>query len=90
MKAVIGVLIAVALLFAGYTWIALHWTYSSGERAGYVQKFSKKGWVCKSWEGQLAMATLPGAVDDAAALRGCGGGDGARAAHRASGDRPAV
>ena len=62
MKAVIGVLIAVALLFAGYTWIALHWTYSSGERAGYVQKFSRKGWVCKTWEGEMALVSMPGTV----------------------------
>jgi hypothetical protein len=40
--------------------IALNYSYSSGERVGYVQKFSKKGWVCKTWEGELAMTTVPG------------------------------
>ena len=54
--------IVLVLLFALYTWSALTWTYSSGERAGYVQKFSKKGWVCKTWEGELAMANLPGTM----------------------------
>ena len=43
-----------------WTWIALSWTYSEGDRAGYVQKFSKKGWLCKTWEGELAMVSMPG------------------------------
>jgi hypothetical protein len=42
----------------------LHWSYSTGERAGYVQKFSKKGWICKTWEGELAMATVPGVMPE--------------------------
>ena len=44
----------------GYIWVATHFAYSSGERAGYVQKISKKGWVCKTWEGELAITTFPG------------------------------
>ncbi len=55
-----GVLALVALLLAAYTWITLSWSYSDGERAGYVQKFSRKGWLCKTWEGDLAMVNLPG------------------------------
>lgn len=47
---------------AGYTWLALSWSYSKGERAGYVQKISQKGWVCKTWEGELAMVTMPGTL----------------------------
>jgi hypothetical protein len=50
--------------FALYTWAALTFSYSSGERAGYVQKFSRKGWVCKSWEGEMAMANLPGVMPE--------------------------
>ena len=50
------------LIFAAYTWLALSFTYSDGDRAGYVQKFSRKGWICKTWEGELAMANLPGAM----------------------------
>jgi hypothetical protein len=42
-----------------WTAIALHWSYSSGQRVGYVQKFSKKGWLCKTWEGELSMV-IPG------------------------------
>jgi hypothetical protein len=48
------------LLFAGYTWATLHYSYSWGERSGYIQKISKKGWLCKTWEGELAMTTVPG------------------------------
>jgi hypothetical protein len=46
--------------FAAYTWITLHYAYSSGQRSGYIQKISKKGWICKTWEGELAMTTVPG------------------------------
>lgn len=60
---VIGIVVVVpALLFAAWTEIALHWTYSQGDRAGYVQKFSRKGWLCKTWEGELAMVNIPGSA----------------------------
>ena len=55
-----AVLIAPILIFAIYTWSALNWSYSEGERAGFVQKFSKRGWLCKTWEGELAMVSMPG------------------------------
>lgn len=55
---------AVGGLVALYLWAALSWNYSSGERAGWVQKFSKKGWICKTWEGELAMITMPGAAQE--------------------------
>lgn len=63
----LGCIAAVALLlaaggFALYVWAALSFSFSEGERAGYVQKFSKKGWVCKTWEGELAMVSLPGTL----------------------------
>ena len=47
-----------------YLWLATSWSYSTGERAGYVQKFSKKGWVCKTWEGEVAMVALPGSMPE--------------------------
>ena len=59
-----AVVIVPVLLFALYTWITLSYVYSRGERAGYVQKFSKKGWLCKTWEGELAMVNLPGAMPE--------------------------
>jgi len=51
-------------LAAGWTWLTLNWSYSEGERAGYIQKFSSKGWLCKTWEGEVAMVTMPGAIPD--------------------------
>ena len=56
------ILIVAVLLLAAYVWIALHYNYSDGERAGYVQKLSRRGWICKTWEGELAMANLPGTM----------------------------
>lgn len=47
-------------LFSLYTWITLNWVYSSGERAGYVQKLSQKGWICKTYEGELILVSMPG------------------------------
>ena len=63
MKTFIGIVVAV-LLIAGYFWLALTWSYSSGERAGWIQKFSNKGWLCKTWEGELAMVTMPGTLTE--------------------------
>jgi len=57
------VLIAV-LGFGGWTWATLSYNYSDGERAGYVQKLSRKGWICKTWEGELALVNLPGAMPE--------------------------
>jgi hypothetical protein len=54
------VIVLPACLFAEWVWFTLHFSYSQGERAGYVQKISKKGWICKTWEGELAMSTFPG------------------------------
>jgi hypothetical protein len=50
------------LLLILYTLLVLNWSYSTGERAGYVQKFSKRGWLVKTWEGELAMVTIPGTL----------------------------
>jgi len=64
-KLVLAGIVAVPLvLLSLYTWVVISWTYSTGERAGYVQKFSKKGWLCKTWEGELAMVALPGTMPE--------------------------
>jgi hypothetical protein len=60
----IAILLVPVLLFAGWTWIALHQTYSEGDRAGFIQKFSHKGWVCKTWEGELAIVNMPGTAQE--------------------------
>ena len=60
------ILVVVALLaLAGlYLWSVMNWSYSNGERAGYVQKFSRKGWLCKTWEGELSMVAMPGSMPE--------------------------
>jgi hypothetical protein len=60
---VLPVLVVSALLGL-YFWAALSWSYSSGERAGWVQKLSNKGWVCKTWEGELALVSVPGTTPE--------------------------
>lgn len=59
----IALLLLIALP-AVYFWAMLSWSYSSGERAGYVQKLSHKGWICKTWEGELALVAMPGAAPE--------------------------
>jgi len=59
-KAFLIGIVVLAALVAGYFAVVLRWSYSTGERAGWVQKFSNKGWFCKTWEGELALVSLPG------------------------------
>ena len=56
------VLIVPAALMAAWTAVALNWSYSEGNRAGYIQKFSRKGWICKTWEGELQTSNIPGSA----------------------------
>ena len=62
MKGFLIGLVALVALVAGYFAIVLNWNYSTGERAGWVQQFSKRGWLCKTWEGELALVSLPGST----------------------------
>jgi hypothetical protein len=58
---ILGVGLLVVLgLFGLYMWVVLSWPYSEGERAGILQKFSSKGWICKTYEGELAISIVPG------------------------------
>jgi hypothetical protein len=62
---IIGMIFLTLILLAiGWVWLTLHWSYAEGERTGYVQKLSKKGWLCKTWEGELSMVALPGAAPE--------------------------
>ncbi|HET7793205.1 MAG TPA: hypothetical protein VFL64_07460 [Rhizobacter sp.] len=57
-------LLILALLIAAYFLVVLNWNYSTGDRAGWVQKLSKKGWLCKTWEGELALVSMPGTTPE--------------------------
>ena len=48
LKGLFWLIVLPVALLALYTWASLTWVYSSGERIGYVQKLSNKGWVCKT------------------------------------------
>lgn len=60
--ALVVLVILPATIFGLYAWSSVSFVYARGERAGYVQKLSKKGWMCRTWEGELAMANLPGTM----------------------------
>jgi hypothetical protein len=45
-----------------WVFATLKFSFSTGDRIGYVQKLSRRGWVCRTWEGELAMSPVPGAV----------------------------
>ena len=57
-KVLLGFILAIILGFAAFTWFTLHWSYSEGERAGLLQKFSRRGWICKTYEGEMVLATV--------------------------------
>jgi flagellar basal body-associated protein FliL len=63
-KAVLLLILVTVVLGAGYMMFVFNWSYSKGERIGYVQKFSEKGWLCKTWEGELQMLPVPGAIPE--------------------------
>lgn len=64
-KRIAILLVAILVLVTAlYLVLVFSWAYSSGERAGWVQKFSRKGWICKTWEGELVLVTLPGTLTE--------------------------
>jgi hypothetical protein len=60
----LSIVAAVIAIFAVYTYVTLHMSYSDGERAGFLQKFSRKGWICKTWEGEILLTSMPGAIPE--------------------------
>ena len=63
-KRIVGIVGALVLALGGYILVVTFWSYSSGERAGWVQKLSSKGWLCKTWEGEMAMVSMPGTTTE--------------------------
>ena len=60
--AIAAVILLPALVFTIWSGIALSYSYSQGNRVGYVQKLSKRGWLCKTWEGELQLSNIPGSA----------------------------
>jgi len=64
LKSLIILLVTAISLFGLYIYVALSWSYSTGERAGFLQKVSNKGWICKTWEGELSLVAIPGTAPE--------------------------
>ena len=64
LKSLTVLMVGAMAFFSLYIYIALNWSYSSGERAGFLQKVSHKGWICKTWEGELSLVAMPGAAPE--------------------------
>jgi hypothetical protein len=64
LKSLTILLVSAIALFSLYVYIALNWSYSTGERAGFLQKVSHKGWICKTWEGELSLVAMPGSAPE--------------------------
>jgi hypothetical protein len=64
LRIVLGVVLLALLLGGLWTWFSLNWSYSEGERAGILQKFSRKGWLCKTYEGELALYIVGGVAPE--------------------------
>ena len=64
LKSLTILLVSAIALFSLYVYIALNWSYSSGERAGFLQKVSHKGWICNTWDGELSLVAMPGAAPE--------------------------
>jgi hypothetical protein len=64
LKSLTILLLSAIALFSLYVYMALNWSYSSGERAGFLQKVSHKGWICKTWEGELSLVAMPGSAPE--------------------------
>jgi hypothetical protein len=58
------VIVTPILIFILWAAITLNYSYSKGTRAGILQKVSKRGWLCKTWEGELQMTAIPGAAPE--------------------------
>jgi len=63
-RAILFTVLGLFVVLGLYLAFVLKWSYSSGERAGWIQKFSRKGWICKTWEGELIMVSLPGSLPE--------------------------
>lgn len=57
-----AIVLVPSLGFTIWAGMALSFTYSSGDRVGFVQKLAKKGWVCKTWEGEMQLSNVPGSA----------------------------
>ncbi len=60
----LGLIVAAILVLWVWAMVTLNFSYSEGERAGFLQKFSTRGWICKTWEGEILLTSMPGAIPE--------------------------
>ncbi len=63
-RLLLGAVLLANVVSGLWTWFSLSWSYSEGERAGVLQKFSRKGWICKTYEGELALYIVGGVAPE--------------------------
>ena len=61
---IVAIILLPIIIFTLWALITLNYTYSSGERAGFLQKVSKRGWLCKTWEGEMQLSAIPGSAPE--------------------------
>jgi hypothetical protein len=59
-RILLWLILIVVVILGVWAAFSLSWAYSEGDRAGVLQKFSKKGWLCKTYEGELALYIVGG------------------------------
>jgi hypothetical protein len=62
MRMFVAFLAVIVIGFALWTWLTLAWSYGDGERAGVLQKFARRGWLCKTQEGELAQYNIASGI----------------------------
>ena len=63
-RTIVGIVLLGLGVFALYTWGALTYVYAEGEHAGYLVRVARRGAICKTWEGEIDTAPVPGAVPE--------------------------
>ena len=59
MRRILFLLIFLLVVFGVFYYLTV-WSYSDGERAGTISKFSRRGYVFKTWEGVLNVGGFSG------------------------------
>jgi hypothetical protein len=68
MRKFVGIFsLVVILLLAGFVYWKYFFTYSSGYRSGLLQKFSHKGTIFKTYEGEMILSSIRSSTNTALA-----------------------
>ena len=62
-KILFSAFLVLLVLLAIFTWWNYYYTYSDGNRYGLLQKFSRRGNLFKTYEGELILSSVRGNLD---------------------------